>query len=405
MSLQRPLRSITDDDLLSSLADLVRQSRRVEAPLVAHIAEVEARCLYARFACTSMFKYCTDVLHLSESEAYYRIAVARATLEHPVLLQMLTDGRLHLSGIASLAPHLTPENRDAVLARAAHKSKREIEELIAELAPRPDVPSSMRKLPERSAVAGRSQEDPRRLLELAPDQAMALVAPVPEGVSAPRREAVSEDQSTQRSDVVPGEVMVSHEELVVPKEHAVGAPPRRVAPPPPAFQPLSAARYKVQFTAGAALHEKLERLRALLRSEVPDGDLGRVVEKAVDVMLERIEATKFGRTRSPQRKVRPGNPFSRDIPAAVQRGVYERDQGQCRFVDEQGRRCPERYRLEYHHRNPYARGGGKDPENICLMCRSHNWYLAELEYGKEVMARFAKVRRRWGGTLSGGAPG
>jgi len=194
MSRQRPLRSITDDDLLSSLADLVRQSRRVEAPLVAHIAEVEARRLYARFACTSMFKYCTDVLHLSESEAYYRIAVARATLEHPVLLEMLTDGRLHLSGIASLASHLTPENRDAVLARAAHKSKREIEELIAELAPRPDVPSVMRKLPQGSVVAGRCEEDPRHLLELAPDE------------SAPPREAVSEDGSTQRSEVVPGEV-------------------------------------------------------------------------------------------------------------------------------------------------------------------------------------------------------
>jgi hypothetical protein len=72
MSLQRALRSIPDDELLSRLADLIRQSRGVEAPLVAHIAEVDARHLYARFACTSMFQYSTDVLHLSESEAYYR---------------------------------------------------------------------------------------------------------------------------------------------------------------------------------------------------------------------------------------------------------------------------------------------------------------------------------------------
>jgi hypothetical protein len=364
MSLQRPLQSITDDDLLSSLADLLRQSRRVEAPLVAHIAEVEARRLYARFACTSMHKYCTDVLHLSDSEAYYRIAVARATLEHPVLLQMLSDGRLHLSGIASLAPHLSAENREAVLARAVHKTKREIEELVAELAPRSDVPSIMRKLPQRSVVTDGSEEDPRPFLDLAPNKAVSRVRPDPHDVVA-------------------------------------GSPPR-IGSPPRAFQPLSPARYKVQFTAGAALREKLERLRALLRSEVPDGDLGLVVEKAVDVMLERIEARKFGRTRSPRRRPRPSNPSSRDITAEVQRFVYERDEGQCRYVDEEGRRCPERHLLEYHHWKAYARGGGKDPENIRLMCHAHNWYLAELEYGKEVMARYGRrFGRRRKGTLSG----
>src|SRR5262245_62126629 len=171
MSLQRPLQSIPDDELLSSLADLLRQSRRVEAPLGAHIPEGEARPLYARFACSSMFQYCTDVLHLSESEAYNRIGVARATLEHPVLLEMLADGRLHLSGISCLAPHLTPENLDAVLPRALHKSKRDILCLVAELAPRPDVPSSMRKLPDRAPVATPPgpPDVPRLELVAAPD--------------------------------------------------------------------------------------------------------------------------------------------------------------------------------------------------------------------------------------------
>ena len=58
---------------------------------------------------------------------------------------MLADGRLHLSGIAKIAPHLTEANRETLLARAAHKSKRQIEELIAELSPKPDVPATMRK--------------------------------------------------------------------------------------------------------------------------------------------------------------------------------------------------------------------------------------------------------------------
>ena len=142
------LKSISDDDLLHRLSGLVQQSRRVESELVAHIAEVDERCLYAREACSSMFTYCTEKLNLSEHEAYLRITVGRASREHPAILEMLGDGRLHLSGVAKLVPHLTQANRAQVLARAAYKSKRKVEELVAEISPKPDVPPVVRKLPE-----------------------------------------------------------------------------------------------------------------------------------------------------------------------------------------------------------------------------------------------------------------
>src|SRR3990172_5388660 len=132
MSSTHELHSISDDDLLGRLAELLKQWRGVESDLVAHIGEVDARRLYAREA-SSMFTYCTELLHLSEAEAYLRIAAARASREHPMLLTMLEDGRLHLSGIAKLVPHLTRENREALLKRATHRSKRQIEELLAEL--------------------------------------------------------------------------------------------------------------------------------------------------------------------------------------------------------------------------------------------------------------------------------
>src|SRR3972149_5144292 len=139
------LQSISDDELLRRLSQLLSQSGRVESDLVAHIGEVDERRLYAREAASSMFVYCTEVLHLSEHEAYLRITAARASRKYPTLLAMLEDGRIHLSGIGKLAPHLTDANGEAVLARAAHKSKREMEELVAELAPKPDVPASVRK--------------------------------------------------------------------------------------------------------------------------------------------------------------------------------------------------------------------------------------------------------------------
>ena len=60
---------------------------------------------------------------------------------------MLQDGRLHLSGIAKLAPVLTEANSAALLARTTHETMRKIEELVAEVGTKPDVPPTMRKTP------------------------------------------------------------------------------------------------------------------------------------------------------------------------------------------------------------------------------------------------------------------
>ena len=147
MSHAHELQSISDHELLQRLSDLVSRSRRVESDLVAHIAEVDERRLYARQASSSMFAYCTELLHLSEHEAYLRITAARASRKHPMLLEMLSDGRLHLTAIGMLAPHLTEGNRETLLARACLRSKRQIEELLVELSPKPDVPAGIRKLP------------------------------------------------------------------------------------------------------------------------------------------------------------------------------------------------------------------------------------------------------------------
>jgi len=83
MEAKRPLHSIPDDELLHRLAELMGQSRRCEADIVAHIGEVDERRLYAREAFPSMFAYCMDHPHLSEAEAYLRISAARASRTIP----------------------------------------------------------------------------------------------------------------------------------------------------------------------------------------------------------------------------------------------------------------------------------------------------------------------------------
>jgi hypothetical protein len=106
------------------------------------------------------------------------------------------------------------------------------------------------------------------------------------------------------------------------------------APPvsPSVVQPLSPGRYKIQFTASAEFHHKLERLRAVMGSKVPGVDLAAVIEQAVTEKLERLEASRFARTRAPRKDLpeTDTSPSSRHIPAAVRRAVWERDGGRCR---------------------------------------------------------------------------
>jgi hypothetical protein len=246
-------RSLSDDELLRRLSGLVSQWRRVESDLIAHIAEVDERRLYAREACSSMFVCCAEVLHLSEHEAYERITAARAWRKYPMLLVMLGDGRLHLSGIGKLAPHLTEESWEGLLARAVHKTKRQIEELLVELSRKPDAPSVMRRLTDRSAPA-----PPLPRGELGPDRVTSEPSPKP-----------------------------SPPEVPVP------------SPVPPMVEPLSPSRYKIQFTASGELRGKLERLQALMHA-----DLASVIEAAVTEKLERLEAKRYAETNSPRKNPR-----------------------------------------------------------------------------------------------------
>jgi hypothetical protein len=173
-----------------------------------------------------------------------------------------------------------------------------------------------------------------------------------------------------------------------------------VVQPRTVIEPLSPARYKIQFTAGARLHDLLERLRGLTRSTVPDGDLATLIEIAVAEKVERLEARRFGKTKARRTvvsKVDPSpvdpNPSSRYIPAEVKRVVSERDGYQCCFREPERGRCPERGDLEFHHQHPYGLGGDRSPGNICLMCGPHNQYLADLDYGRQTMDRHRQSRK------------
>jgi hypothetical protein len=83
------LRDVSNEQLETSLGELLGAVARVEARIVAHLAEVDARRLHLRAGCSSLFDYCRKRLALSEYEAFVRIAVARVARKYPMVFGML----------------------------------------------------------------------------------------------------------------------------------------------------------------------------------------------------------------------------------------------------------------------------------------------------------------------------
>ena len=136
----------TDDRLLSGFDTRLSLDLGNTADLLADLAEIDARKLYVPAAYGSMFDFCVHAKHMSEDVALKRIRVARTAREFPAVFPMLADGRLSLSAVLMLATHLTLVTAAELLTAAAHKTNAQIEKLLAERFPKPDVETSVRAI-------------------------------------------------------------------------------------------------------------------------------------------------------------------------------------------------------------------------------------------------------------------
>jgi hypothetical protein len=149
------LSHLGDPELHRGLLAAVAQDHSTTAILLAYLAEFDARKLYLPAGYPSMYAYCVEELRLSEDAACNRIRAARLAQRFPALFEAVADGRLHLGAIGLLAPYLTPENADELLAAATHRTKAEIEALLAQRFPRSEAMGLVCALPASApAVVG-----------------------------------------------------------------------------------------------------------------------------------------------------------------------------------------------------------------------------------------------------------
>lgn len=124
--------------------------QRETADLLAHLAKVEERGLHLQLGFASLFAYCQERLRMSESAAWRRIAAARVCRQCPQVFSQVARGDLHLSALCALRPHLLPHNASELFAACLAKSRRQVDTLLAQRFPRPDIRDSIRKLPIRA---------------------------------------------------------------------------------------------------------------------------------------------------------------------------------------------------------------------------------------------------------------
>ena len=371
---------LTDDALTDAVKLLAADERTTTAALVAHLVELDTRRL-AVAAGYSLFTYCCEVLLLSEDAACNRTTAVRVVRAFPGVLPMLADGRLNLSTLRVLAPHLSPGNHAELLAEATYKSKRRVEELVARRFPQPVTTSIRRMTPAR----GR------------PEQA---IAPASSGV-APLDAAPPASSNVGSSDcAAPPAGSTGAAEAAPPVKPSDGDAPRAVTAQAPhlagkrAVTPMAEDVFLIRMAASRAMVERLRRAQDLLAHAVAPGDVTEVFDRALIALIAELEKRKFAATDRPRRASRPAasasaegsdsspagarNKQTRLIRAAVRREVRARDGDQCAYVSPDGRRCDARAFLEFHHLRPYEVGGAGTADNISLRCQAHNQYEADV---------------------------
>jgi hypothetical protein len=347
------LEKLSTEELDQSIEKLVLVEKRHVALMIAHIAEIARRKGHLERGYQSLFDYCTRRLNLSEGSVWLRIQVANVCRRFPQILVALAENRLSLTVAGLLAPALTEDNVEKLLSDCAGMTKRQAEEYLVALRPKPVFTPSIRKTPSPPAA------DPRPLLQKTFSQCTSSEATMPR-------------------------------------------PACKVSPS--ILEPARPETFNFRFAADRKFKEKFERLAEVLGVENPLLHMAEIMERALDIALDKKDMKrKLARRleRKPRKadnsryKPRPDE-VSRYIPTQTRERVYERAGYQCEYRGPDGTRCRSRTGLEIEHTLPFALHRSHNEKHLRLYCGPHNRLAAERVFGaafiqKKIDASYPKT--------------
>ena len=357
------LERLSDGELDRSAEKLVCAEKQNVAQLIAHIAEMSRRKIALELGYKSTFHYCVERLRLSEGSVASRIHVANVSIRFPQVLVALAENRISLTVAGLLAPHLSEENVDKLLADCAGMTKNAVLEYLVRIEPKPVFEPSIRKRPARPLP-----------VETAPA----------ERPTAPPRELTTSERQRSLSS-------------------------------PNILQPARPAVFNFRFSADRSFKEKFERLAEVMGVENAQKHMAEILEQALDVALDKKDPKRKHERRKARQKATQTAPRpeemskdaaqgvpgmedeparSRYIPPKVIERVHARGNHQCEYKSADGRRCRSRTGLQVEHLRPFAIFRSHDERFLRLLCPAHNRLAAEHVYGAEFIQRKIDKRRK-----------
>src|SRR5262245_49413332 len=313
------LERLSMEELDREAQKCVLSEQRSVACVIAHLAEISRREAHLRLGFTSLFDYGVRRLGLSEGSVYLRIQVANVARRYPAILSALARNRIGLSVAGALAPHLIEANVERLLSDCAGKTLIEVKEYLVALKQRPLVKDGIQR------KRGGPPEAPQCYRERCGTPGAASLLPMPTSTQSPEK-------------------------------------------PSSFIQPAEPEVYNFRFSADKAFKEKLFRVAEVLGIKNPHRNLAEVIERALDLALEKKDPQKkLERRRERERKrAVDGSPGagssppprahemesekrSRAIPSVVTEQVLERGGYQCEYRGPDGTRCSQRTCVQVDH--------------------------------------------------------
>ena len=358
--------SIPDRELIARLEELRRAERETSVDFLHHLNEVERRSLHLRLGYSSLFAYCTDHLHYSESAAARRVQAARCLRRFPRVGQLLQSGEINPMTLGLVANILTETTLDQWLDRIRGKTQREVEAIAATVRP----PVTLR--------------DRARLVHVA----VPAVSPLPLAPAPP----ASADVSKTSPPLFSSSPHASSPAAVPPEPGALANASTNSQTGGTQSSTIVATQPKVyiQFLADQSFMAKYRTATALLSNKLPRLTFEAVFVALIEEFIRRHEPSQRHVRR--ERAMAPGHHAGdrTPIPLRTRDAVFARDRGRCTYVGSDGKRCDETIRLHVDHIKPVARGGTNDIANLRLLCARHNQLQAERILGREVMGAHRK---------------
>ncbi len=333
------LRKLSSLELRDQTDLVARKEHDYTVQLIAHLAEVSRRSLHNQLGYSSLHDYCVECLGLTAGCVWLRVQVSNASLRYPLVLEALAERRISLSTAGKLVRHLTEENCERLVADCDGLTTRDVDKYLVQFAPKDVVSSGARKRGSAEACQ--------------PDL------------------------------------------------------------------------YNFRFAGNEEFLKKLER--AALVSGIGDalGNMLELIDRSLDEFLAKYdpEMRQARREKRAARKASAdaekasgadtGNPSrddtghlsradtgkaSRRIPAEVRDLMFIRAEHRCEFRSADGilgpvRRCSERTHVDVDHIVPWGLGGSNEPDNLRVLCSSHNLFYAKQCFSPEFMIQMIESAR------------